>query len=53
MPTLRFTTLAMMVVAAAASRLLPHPMNFAPITAMALFGGATFERDNWCQFCSR
>jgi hypothetical protein len=34
----------MMVVAAAASRLLPHPMNFAPITAMALFGGATFER---------
>ena len=44
MPTLRFTTLAVMVVAAAASRLLPHPMNFAPITAMALFGGATFER---------
>jgi hypothetical protein len=31
-----------MVVAAAATRVLPHPYNFAPITAMALFGGATF-----------
>lgn len=30
-----------MVVAAALSRLLPHPPNFAPITAMALFAGAT------------
>lgn len=44
MPTLRFATLAVMVVAAAATRLLPHPMNFAPIAAMALFGAATFER---------
>lgn len=44
MPPLRFATLAVMVLAAAATRLLPHPMNFAPIAAMALFGGATFER---------
>lgn len=44
MPSLRFTTLALMILAAAASRLLPHPMNFAPIAAMALFSGATFER---------
>lgn len=27
---------------AAASRLVPHPPNFTPIGAMALFGGATF-----------
>lgn len=27
---------------AAISRILPHPPNFAPITAMALFGGAYF-----------
>lgn len=27
---------------AAASRLIPHPLNFAPIGAMALFGGACF-----------
>jgi hypothetical protein len=31
-----------MILAAAASRLLPHPPNFAPIAAMALFGGACF-----------
>lgn len=29
---------------AAASRLLPHPPNFAPITAMALFGAVYFDR---------
>jgi hypothetical protein len=29
-----------MVLAAAALRLAPHPMNFAPIGALALFGGA-------------
>lgn len=31
-----------MIAAAAMSRLLPHPPNFAPIEAMALFGGAYF-----------
>lgn len=31
-----------MILAAAASRLLPHPPNFAPIGAVALFGGASF-----------
>jgi hypothetical protein len=30
-----------MIVAAALSRILPHPPNFTPITAMALFAGAT------------
>jgi len=33
----------MIVLAAAASRLIPHPPNFTPIAAIALFGGATFS----------
>ena len=32
------------VLIAALSRLLPHPPNFAPITAMSLFAGACFIR---------
>jgi hypothetical protein len=36
----RYLILAGMVLAAAAVRLLPHPWNFTPIAAMALFGGA-------------
>lgn len=31
-----------LVLACALSRLLPHPMNFSPIEALALFAGATF-----------
>ncbi len=31
-----------MVVLAAAFRILPHPPNFSPVTALALFGGAHF-----------
>jgi hypothetical protein len=38
----RFTVLAGMILAAAASRLIPHPPNFTPIAALALFGGASF-----------
>jgi len=38
----RVLTLAALIFGAAATRLLPHPLNFAPITAMALFGGAHF-----------
>ena len=34
--------LAVMIVVAALSRLLPHPPNFSPVEAMALFGGAYF-----------
>jgi hypothetical protein len=33
-----------LVLAAAFSRLIPHPMNFAPITAIALFGGMYFDK---------
>jgi hypothetical protein len=38
----RFLVLALMVLAAALARLVPHPPNFTPIGAMALFGGACF-----------
>ena len=39
----RFWTIVGMILGAAAVRLLPHPWNFTPIGAMALFGGATFR----------
>ena len=39
--------LAMMIVLAALSRLLPHPPNFSPVEAMALFGGAYFANRGW------
>ena len=38
----RTYALTAMIGLAALSRLVPHPPNFAPITAMALFGGAYF-----------
>src|SRR5260370_12883263 len=38
----RFTILAGMILAAAASRLIAQPPNFTPVAAMALFGGASF-----------
>lgn len=38
----RFLVLVGTILAAAASRLIPHPPNFAPIGAMGLFGGACF-----------
>lgn len=34
---------AILILAAALSRLLPHPYNFSPIAGMALLGGAVFE----------
>ncbi len=40
----RFLTITGLILLAAASRLLPHPPNFAPIIAIALFGGAYFSR---------
>lgn len=40
---LRFGILVLLIVAAALSRLLPHPFNFTPIGAMALFGAAHFS----------
>ena len=35
--------LLLFIIFAAIIRLLPHPPNFAPITAMALFGGLNFQ----------
>ena len=40
----RFLFLTAMVLLAALSRLIPHPPNFAPIAALALFGGAEVGR---------
>lgn len=42
MRNLRWVTLAGLITAAAFSRLLPHPPNVSPVTAIALFGGAYF-----------
>lgn len=39
--------LAMLIFAAALSRLLQHPPNFSPIEAIALFGGAYFADRRW------
>ncbi len=40
----RLVVLLAMILAAAATRLLPHPPNFTAIGALALFGGAYFTR---------
>ncbi len=34
----------LLILLAAFSRLIPHPMNFAPIAAIALFGGVYFNK---------
>lgn len=41
---LKFPVLCMLLLLAVASRLIPHPANFAPMGAMALFGSAYFSR---------
>lgn len=38
----RFIFLTGLVLATAATRLIPHPPNFTPVAALALFGGANF-----------
>ena len=40
-PKFIFVTVAILI--AAISRIIPHPFNFTPIAAMALFGGACLE----------
>ena len=42
--TPRFIVLALIILAAAFTRLIPHPPNFTAIGAMALFGGAYYNR---------
>jgi hypothetical protein len=39
----RWVLLAGMVLVAALCRVIPHPPNFTPLAALALFGGATFS----------
>ncbi len=39
----RFLTLSFLVLGATISRILPHPWNFSPLGAIALFGGAYFS----------
>lgn len=41
---IRTLSLAVIILLTALSRLLPHPFNFTPIAALALFGAAYFER---------
>jgi hypothetical protein len=43
MPSTRTSALILIVIAAAATRLLPHWPNMTSLTALALFGGATFR----------
>jgi hypothetical protein len=40
----RYAFTFFLILFAALSRLLPHPMNFAPITALALFGGVYLDK---------
>ena len=47
--TLRTLVLLSMVLLAALARLLPHPPNFSPVAAMALFGAAHY-RSRWLTF---
>jgi len=49
MPKPRTSALILIILAAAATRLLPHPPNMTSITALALFGGAYFTR-SWLAF---
>lgn len=39
--------LAALIVIAALTRVLPHPPNFSPVEAIALFGGAYFASKRW------
>ena len=49
MRTPRLSALILLIVAAAATRLLPHPPNMTSVTALALFGGAYFASP-WLAF---
>lgn len=44
---LRFGILSAMIFVVAICRLIPHPPNFTPVGAMALFGAAYFTRRIW------
>ena len=46
---LQFVVAALLILIAASVRILPHPMNFTPIGAMAIFSGSLF-RNRWAAF---
>ncbi|HEX7862107.1 MAG TPA: DUF6580 family putative transport protein [Verrucomicrobiae bacterium] len=46
----RFILLSGMILVAVLSKFLPHPVNFAPIGAIALFGGANFTNKRAAYF---
>lgn len=46
---LRFSVLTTLILLAAFSRIIPHPANFSPLGAIALFGAAHFEK-RWHAF---
>jgi len=46
---LRFAIAALLIFIAAALRILPHPWNFTPVGAMAIFAGSHF-RNRWVAF---
>lgn len=46
---LRFLIAAVMILLAAVLRILPHPWNFTPVGAMAIFSGSLF-RNRWIAF---
>ena len=41
------TVLISFIIVAVLVRLFPHPPNFTPITAVALFAGTNFSRKHW------
>jgi hypothetical protein len=43
----RTLVVSLLVLAAALTRLIPHPLNFSPIGAMALFGGCYIADKRW------
>jgi hypothetical protein len=45
--TPRFWLSFVLVIAGVVLRIIPHPWNFAPVGAIALFAGAHFERRTW------
>ena len=47
----RFWLAAGIILIATLARVMPHPPNFAPVAAMALFGGAIF-RSKWIAFAA-
>ncbi len=44
--SVKFGVVVAIILIAAMSRIMPHPLNFSPLVAISLFGGAMFKQ-NW------